>query len=177
MRHTFQSLQVDKAASLAYVRELLARLDAVDDPEAECLHEAMTGDNLDRFVEEGDPHIVPFTHRLCVVCVSLEDVDGVDTMHVDDCVDAFKQALRDGQWDDTDSVRVYKGSRVVDDAIALKAYLHDTAAECDVSYPKFTYNPVYGMWMIVDDFWGAPRGIDAADDSVWVLSFHSVGFD
>jgi hypothetical protein len=37
MCHTFQSLQVDKAASLAYVRELLARLDAVDDPEAECL--------------------------------------------------------------------------------------------------------------------------------------------
>jgi hypothetical protein len=169
MSHTFQSLQVGKAASLRYVRELLARLDDVNDPKAECLHESMTGHNLKLFVQEGDPHNVPFTHCLRVVYIVLHNVYTED---VNDCVHALKKNLRDDEWADTDTVRVYKGSKVVDDVINLKAYLHDDkAAKHDVSYLKFKYNPVYGMWMDVD----SDDSIDDGIILVSLLDFSEVG--
>lgn len=70
------------------------------------------------------------------------------------------------------SVRVYKGSKVVDDAINLKAYLHDDkAAKHGVSSLKFTHNPVYGMWMDVD----SEAGIDDGIILVSLLDFSEVG--
>lgn len=160
----FQDLQVDKEASLRYVRKLLRRLDAQPDG-VQCLNEAM------RMGDEDEP-TTPFTHQLCVVCVDLEDAADLDDVsmprHVDECMDLFRRALRDAHR--SDHIRLYKGCAIEDDTICLTAYLHDTPADCDVSNTECRYNVKYRMWLLMGGDAGAPHGVDE-NDTVWVLDF------
>jgi hypothetical protein len=43
-------------------------------------------------------------------------------------------------------------------------------AECDISYPKFTYVESIKMWVLIDDFWDAKNGIDC-NGNILVLNF------
>jgi len=52
----------------------------------------------------------------------------------------------------------------------MDAYLHGTQAECDVSYPDFSYDEILKAWIIKEDFWGARNGI-SQDGIVTILDF------
>ena len=118
-------------------------------------------------------NVIEYRHKIAVVELNLEDYIGyvnVDKIDLDSIPDAFYTAIANQKYERSTQVELHFGSEILDDKINLSAYLHETSAECDVSYPLFTYDELYGCWIVKQKFWGAPFGIDG-NGIVLILDF------
>lgn len=155
---------IDKDQSLMIIKNVLGHLteEGQVSYNYDCNH-------LDLYGKEAKiPDIVGHRHRLAIVELELENCGESDD--VDDCLEAFHQAIKNGNWTRSTKIEIYFGSQIHNDEIHLKAYLHETSAECDVSYPCFTYDGKYHCWIIKDTFWSATKGIDC-NGIVTILDF------
>lgn len=116
---------IDKRASLNIMREILSHIGKND---------ICVGKNFDiNDKYSDDPYIdnfIPFRHNLCVAEIYSGEIENV-----------------------SDQIEIHYYSEIIGDKINLVAYLHDTQAECDISYPSFTYSRECKMWIIDDDDW------------------------
>lgn len=160
----------DKQKSLHVIREILQHIRDVkvngrDGCGAICVNECMDPEEQNTDTER----CIDFKHKLSYIelDISASINDDEPPEHVDQ-IDILTGEVRR-----TDKVVLYDSSEITDqDEIDLTAYLHDSCAACDISYPKFTYNDKHKCWIIMDDFWCAPNGIDITDDcTVHILSF------
>lgn len=166
----------DKQKSLQVVREILQHLkeDKTADSDAgaykymcvnECMDPAGQNTNMARCID--------FKHKLSYIelvpGIRSEDHDEEDEEDEEDEIVPEHVDLIDvlsGEVHQTHKVVLYDESKITDqDEIKLMAYLHDSSAECDISYPNFTYNEKHNCWIIMDSFWGPEKG------TVNILSF------
>jgi len=114
--------------------------------------------------------VITERHKIAVVEVELSLPDDEDQKLSLETKEAFNLAVQNEEFNRSESIEIHHGSKIVDDAIILEVYLHGTQAECDVSYPCFTYDSDYECWIIRDAFWGAAGGI-GCNGIVTVLDF------
>ena len=115
---------IDKRASLNIMREILSHIGEDD---------ICVGKNFDIDSQYSDDdsyidNIIPFRHNLCVAEIYSGEIENV-----------------------SDQIEIHYYSEIIGDKINLVAYLHDTRAECDISYPSFTYSRECKMWVAKEE--------------------------
>lgn len=165
-------------AIVADLADRLSRQKAFNKTLKYCLNHKMSDHNCD----PAEMHAVDFTHRLSVITIDVVGDDYPDNYSIED----YYHDIITGKYDQTldhaldDNCGIYRSHEVeiykcelvsvnADDGsdanggaelgIKLKAYLYEVA-ECDVSYPTFTYDNTLRCWIIRNRFWGAEKGID-----------------
>ena len=171
---------VDKDKSMAIAADLadrLSRQKEFDKTLKYCLNHKMS----DHHCDPADMHAVDFTHKLSVITINVVgDSDDYPDEHTS--IEDYYHDIITGKYDQTldhaldDNCGIYRSHEVEiykceivsetdnpDNApklgIKLKTYLYEVA-ECDVSYPTFTYDDTLRCWIIRNRFWGAEQGID-----------------
>lgn len=156
------NFSVDKEKSLAVIKELLSHLKESDQI---MISPTMDSEYYDNPIDQ--------RHKLAIVELFLENCNESD--YIQEVSEQIYEAYNNSDYDRSDHIEIHYGSFVSqensqDELIHLTAYLHGTQAECDVSYPCFSYDKQYECWIIKDDFWGAKRGIDC-NGTVTILDF------
>ena len=167
---THNPFRVDKTKSLEIVAEILKHFTVGDDQIS--LNENMKW--FDHYSDEAD-NLVEYRHKLGVVEIDVSDgtIRNWETTDVDAIPDAFYAAIAKHSYEKSDQIEIHSGSQITPSGeINLSAYLHNTSAECDVSYPMFTYDELFGCWIVKESFWGAAGGVDG-NGNVLVLDFSS----
>ena len=135
-----------------------------------------------KYYGEYEENISPIKHKLRIVELQLDDRDTLsfqgrasllyrDTLNnIDDLHLEFQKAIQDENYDISDSIEIYYNSYIKNNKIYITGYFHETSAECDVSFSEFSYDEKLKCWIIRDDFWGAPNGIDG-NGIVTILDF------
>lgn len=157
--------QCDKEKTLQIMRNIIQLLK----PDQICIN---NGFDIESFYgDEELDGVISHRHKIRVVelYIDLDDLDE-SSYNIDNESIAFYKTIKDQKYNISDSIEIHHGSTINNDEISLVAYLHETQAECDVSYPKFTYDTQYNCWIIKDDFWGAKNGI-SNNGIVTILDF------
>jgi hypothetical protein len=162
---------VDKARSLEIIKDVLGKLEKNGDIS---LNESMDSANYNDSPHEEYPQtVINHRHKLAVVELQLDLPWGPDRVKEPDVKNYFTEfyrAVDENDYNRSDAIEIHYGSSIEGDHICLDAYLHGTQAECDVSYPEFTYDEQYKCWIVKTTFWGAPNGLDG-NDIVTILDF------
>lgn len=176
--------KVDKTQSLEIMQEILSHLrkkrqvsynqsfDCKDISESDKNEDEdnKKKDNKDEDeIKDERTEIVNFKHKLAIIELQLELEDSSQYYDINECEKEFNKAIEAEEWNRSKKIEIHYGSRITD-KIELLAYLHETKAECDLSQPTFTYNEKYQCWIVEEDFWDAPYGIDG-DNVVTILDF------
>ena len=140
----------DRRKTLIIMRELFSHFEEKDNISINCNFDCEAHYFSDDSILE---HFISTKHLVRVAEINIDD---------NDTNILTPELLYNGGLDiSSDQVEIYNGSGINGGKIELDAYLHNTQAECDVSYPSFTYNHKFKMWIIFDDFWnGAKNGIN-----------------
>lgn len=157
---------IDKQKGLDIMADLLSHLQTKD---SISVNKQFVARNY--YLETDQPQVIDFKHQLAIVELELDVmVDDVANRPLCDFVNEVHQAIQNKQYNRSTSIEIHEGSGLEGDTICLIAYAHETSAECDVSYPVFTYDDFYQCFIIKDAFWGAPNGIDC-NGIVTILDF------
>ena len=120
--------------------------------------------------DEFETKITDFKHKIAIIELDLQsfseknDIDDINEQH------AFYKSIKNKDWDRSTEIEIHNGSYIKNDQICFTAYLHNTSASSDLSYPTFSYDELYNCWIIKDSFWGAPNGINC-NGIVTILDF------
>lgn len=174
---------IDKNEGLDIVRNIIVHLSKEGDVS---INETM---NIESFYSDHQGGVINFKHKLCIIelelgldtrsyeepiIIELSPGDEVEDDYADLTLASLSkemyEAVNNEHYNRSNNIEIHHGSYIENDAIHLTAYLHNTSAECDVSYPTFTYDNQYQCFIIKDDFWGAPNGIDC-NGLVTILDF------
>jgi hypothetical protein len=121
---------------------------------------------------------VSFTHKLNVIEL---DISEIMTKELGNVIDNYYSQILNTkieEYTDCDNPNLqYIVSSEVEiyncttdgNTIDFEAYLYDVA-DCDISYPSFTYDETLKCWIIRDSFWDAENGIDC-NGNIVILDF------
>ncbi len=157
---------VDKNRSLEIIREIAALVGSEE--EKNCVMRSQDYEE----VNDGEYTLLSQNHKLAVVELELEIALSPEPRKDPDVscyAREFYEAVEQDNYNRSQEIEIYSGSVVDGDKIALKAYLHETQADCDVSYPTFTYDEQYECWIVRENFWGVKNGINC--NLVTILDF------
>ncbi len=146
---------VDKKKSLGIITDILFNLKKEND---------ISYNEKCDFCDDNEYNIIPEKHKIKIAEISLDNYD-IDNFEIE-----FLNAIKEENYNISDEIEIYYGSKIEDGKILLTAFLHDTQADSDISYPVFTYNEIYKCWIIKDNFWGAKGGI-CCNGIVTILDF------
>lgn len=130
---------------------------------------------FEEYLEERELSIIKtYRHKLSVVNLYVETP-------TDNIANHYQEIIRNSQIDtgpyssvsvsdviDRDKSFAIRDLGIVNDTIQMEAFTD--LAECDWSYPTFTYDEYLRSWVIKEDFWSAPNGI-GRDGAVCMLDF------
>lgn len=131
----------------------------------------------DYYSETTPTNVIVYRHKIAVVELDLGDylpIQDNSIIDVDSVSDVFYKAVKEQKYERSTQIELHFGSEIVEDKIHLDAYLHETSASCDLSYPCFSYDEFYRTWIVKQEFWGAPKGVDG-NGVVLMLDFTAYG--
>ena len=110
-----------------------------------------------------DNNVLNYRHKLRVTTLQVvDDLQSVRNLRVEDIEDiAYSKTIEihsDSSFDEKKK------------ELSAMMYMHNTNAECDISFPTFEYIDEILAWVIMGDFWGAPNGISNNGD-IMMLDF------
>jgi hypothetical protein len=166
---------VNKQFSLDIMKHIISQLDCGDD-------KITINENMHwNAIYDDDPEaeliyktrVIDYRHKLAIVEIDLELDMYTNQCNIngkDESIQFYKQ-IKDADWHRSTTNEIYSGTSITNDKICLIAFLHDSGPSSDTSYPDFTYDESYGCWIVKEDFWGAPQGIDLSEGTVTILDF------
>lgn len=167
--HTHKEMNifsVDKDASLNIIKEIISHLKEDD---SVSLNEKMNYSDI--YGEEEPENVVPFRHKLKVAEVGLCDYAFLSSSRIQDNHEHFLKTVENKYYEITSDVEIHADSEITEEnEIELTAYLHNSSAGGDVSYPTFTYYEPLQCWIVMDSFWDSEFGIDC-NGQVTILDF------
>lgn len=168
MDHDF-GFCIDAAKSINVMKTLLSKLkkdDQVMINENMKINDHHDSSYMDKY------EIIDHKHKLSIIEISLDDCDGNDDVR--NFYEQIHEAYMNNDYNISHNIEIYHGSKIApvdhqidilnecpsEYMIHLKAYLHNTTSECDISYPLFKYDSQLKCWIVKDGFWGTKKGID-----------------
>ncbi len=110
-----------------------------------------------------------YEHKLAMVEL---EVSGTESDTIEDYYDEIIEKSNDAEcYNRSEQIDIAEID-IRNDTIDIYGYLHETTAECDWSYPTFSYDEVLQTWLIRDSLWSAPNGI-GLDGRVIILDFNN----
>jgi len=123
--------------------------------------------------DDGTNSIKCYKHELAVVELYLEDATDKDDIvkYYDEIISESHKGCDIG-YSRSGYIDIYTIDINEDEAIEIYGYLHGTSAECDSSYPTFSYDTHLKTWIIYDDdSWPSAKGI-GVNGEVTILDFN-----
>lgn len=154
---------VDQQQSLDIVKELLTHLKNEKDISVNQHFD------ISQMYLNDPPQTIEYKHQLAIIELHVDDCYH-DAIDLADIQNEIAICVNDNDLDKSDKIEIHGGSYIENNKICLQAYLHETSAEGDVSYPVFSYDSLYRCWIIKDDFWGAANGVDW-NGNIMILDF------
>lgn len=172
---------VDKEASLDIIRDLSAKLLMEKGTNIVDINKKYGGKyslNYKMKDNNNPTNSVSFTHKLNVIEIDIsfmmtDELGYIIDNYYDQILNAKIEEYTDCdnpnlQYTVSEEVEIYNCT-TDGNIIDFEAYLYDVA-DCDISYPSFTYDETLKCWIIRDDFWDAENGIDC-NGNIVVLDF------
>lgn len=152
---------VDFDKSVKIIEEILSHF---DDEDQIIINEGMDLDGIYATEEAKNmmDKVLNYRHKLRITTLQVVDtLQSVRNLRVSD--------IEDTEFSKT--IEIYSDSSFDEKKKELSAtmFMHNTSAECDISFPTFEYIDEIKAWVIMGDFWGAPNGIHSGD--IMMLDF------